>query len=315
MRKRTKRIGLMVAMVLSLMMGSAEWSQAIEVRSGSGNADGDFKVMFEPVKPVYKTGERIQFRVRGSKTFYLYLFSVDTRENRGYVLLPNALQQYHKYSAKKEYLVPEKNVEFYSEQPGTEKIIMLASTKKLDIRMEKYTKSGNFFTSEASEVEEEVKSLSIRSRKKKAQKVSTEISLVIIGEGERSRTAPPPQERAPRGISAFVSSDRTDYRAGDTMKISFGADKKGFVYLFSVEPDGRRTLLKKQAVSGREFYQVRAEAALPAGEHSLVVMYDEQGDLNKNSAKLPDFSGGTKEIRLIDDRPEAYAVYHLRIHQ
>ncbi len=60
-------------MLLSLMVGNVEWSEALEVRSG--NSDGDFQVMFEPLKPTYNVGERIQFRVKGNKTFYLYLFN------------------------------------------------------------------------------------------------------------------------------------------------------------------------------------------------------------------------------------------------
>ncbi|RLC22235.1 MAG: hypothetical protein DRI57_00315 [Deltaproteobacteria bacterium] len=316
MKQNAVKIGLMVAMLLSLMVGNAEWSEALEVRSG--NSYGDFQVMFEPLKPTYNVGEHIQFRIKGNKTFYLYLFSIDSRQNRGYVLLPNVLQQYHKYSANTEYLVPEKNVEFYSEQPGTERIIMLASTEKLDIKLEKYAKSGNLFASEAFQIEQEVKSLRVRSKKKETQKVTRELSLVILGDGRRSGRVPPPANTPPgerQRVSAFVSSDRTGYRAGDTMKISFGADKEGFVYLFSIEPDGRRTLLTKQAVTGHKFYQVAGRATLPGGEHSLIAVYNERNDLNADDIRLPNFGQKSKGIELLGDWPESYAVYHLNVTQ
>jgi len=311
MKQKAVRFGLAAAMVLSLVFGNVKWSGALELRSGQG----DFRVTFEPLKSAYNVGERIQFRIKGNKTFYLYLFNIDSGQNRGYVLLPNVLQQYHKYRANTEYLVPEKNVEFYSERAGTERIIMLASTEKLDMKLEKYTKSGNFFTSDAPQIEQEVKSLRIRPKKKEARKVTREISLVILGEGRRSGRVPPPAETPPpaerQRVSAFVSSDRTAYRAGEIMKISFGADKKGFVYLFSIEPDGRRTLLTKQAVSGQKFYQVAGRATLPGGKHSLVAVYDERGNLNPGAIPLP---GSGKGIELID-RPGSYAVYHLTVYE
>ena len=65
--------------------------KAIGVRTGGsgGNDDGNpLKVEFIPVKQVFKTGEAIRFKVKGSETFYLYLFSVDEKNNKGYMILP-----------------------------------------------------------------------------------------------------------------------------------------------------------------------------------------------------------------------------------
>ena len=95
MKKQTKRI-IMTAMLATGLIFISAWNAAAgigsRIRTG-GLSDGDFQVNFEPVKTVFKTGESIRFKVKGSKTFYLYLFSIDSLQNRGYVLLPNLKQQ------------------------------------------------------------------------------------------------------------------------------------------------------------------------------------------------------------------------------
>jgi hypothetical protein len=323
-------MAMMIASVIfgyALQIGADE--KAIGVRPAG---EGNFQVSFEPLKPVYAVGERIQFKVKANRTFYLYLFSIDPVQNRGYVILPNNLQAYNKYKADQEYLVPEKEVEFVSEQPGTEKITMLASTEKLNMKLEKYTKSGSFFSSEAGVMDEDIKALSIWGSDKKEQKIIKEISLIVVGQGQQApaQTQQPvsaptvqPAIQPPQGAvqpdntrpvaAAFVSSDKVRYRSGDIMKITFGADRTGFVYLFAVEPDGRRSLLTKQPVSGNQFYQVKGKASLPSGEHALIAVYDEQGNLDVNSINLPEPGQKTKAIELIRETPASYAVYHLNV--
>jgi hypothetical protein len=196
MIEKAIKISLMAATALLLMMANIAGAEtgyadtetslyaqaeekAVGFRSGD-DSDGDFQVRFEPLKDVYQTGERIRFKIKANKTCYLYLFSIDEAQNRGYVLLPNVKQQYNKYKADVEYNVPEKDVEFFSDQPGTERIVMVASTKKLDIKMEKYVKAGDLFRSEAKAMEQDVKELRIRSSgDKETQKVVQELTVVI----------------------------------------------------------------------------------------------------------------------------------------
>ncbi len=342
MKQKAVGIGLMAAMVLLLMMGcSVAGSEAVEtgdmdadtslyaqaeskaigVRSGDASSDRDFQVSFQPLKDVYQTGERIRFRIRGNKTFYLYLFSIDERQNRGYLLFPNVKQSDNMYQANADYEVPAKEVEFYSDLPGTEKIVMVASTAKLDVKMEKYAKSGNLFRSEAKTMEQDVKALRIRSGDKKEQKVVQELTLVITGEGRRSENMPPPPPPAETGdrdrnpVSTFISSDKTDYRVGDIIKMTFGADRQGYVHLYTVEPDGRRTFLTKQAVSGREFYQVKVKALQPSGQHTIVAIYGEEENLSRDKVDMITLGQKSKRLELIGDRPDSYAVYQLNVYE
>jgi len=315
MKKNGFQFILSAIAVVSMIFGMGTTSEAgIGFRSANTATDGNFQINFEPIKSVFKVGEPIRFKVKGNKTFYLYLFSIDSASNRGAVLLPNVRQQYVKYKGGKEYIVPEKNVEFFSDQPGKEKIIMLASTRKMDIKFKRYSKSGDFFTATATDVLEESKALHIRSKRQKGQQVTSELDLSIVKQnhGFGVVTAPISVPTQPP-VCAFVSSDRTQYNPGDTMTITYGADKSGYVHLYVVTPDGSCSLLKTQKVSGDKFYQEKARAALPGGGHQLIAVYDKNPTPPKNAPGdlLSDQKG--KNISLIGNQPESYAVYHLKV--
>lgn len=323
MKQRTVKIGMVILMVLSVLgWSSAAWA-GIGIRGGESGSQGDFQVSFEPVKPVFNVGENIKFRVKGNKTFYLYLFSVDADRNEGYVLLPNIKQQYNKYQADREYDVPEQYIEFYSDSPGTEKVIMLASTEKLEVDMNRLTEKGDFYTADAAGVEELAKSLRVRSREGEGQQVTREMALIVTGKGQDNDRRDvsggtdrrPPADADDPGISAFISTNKPEYRVGETMVITYGADKEGFVHLYSVEPDGKRVFLKTQPVSGNEFYQVKARAMEPAGAHQLMAIYDKDREQKQAPSQTDESGQQTKAIDLIDDQPESYAVYHLMVRQ
>jgi len=176
---------------------------------------------------------------------------------------------------------------------------------------------------EKSQHKNKAKALRVRSRESRAEQVTKEFSLIITGEGREEgrdrREGRDPLEgisgRSEPGVSTFLSTDRTEYRAGDTVVITYGADRKGFVHLYSVEPDGKRKYLATRPVSGDKFHQLKAEAMPPGGGHQLVAVYDEDEKPDASAAKALPTGEQTKDIRLIDDGPESYAVYHLRVYE
>ncbi|MBU2551052.1 MAG: DUF4384 domain-containing protein [Proteobacteria bacterium] len=282
---------------------------ALEVRE-TGRA---FQVDFAPAKDVFQVGERIEFKVRGSRDFHLYLFGIDAENDQGYVLLPNPLQNDTGYQAGREYTVPEARVEFYARNPGTEKIIMVASTRKLDVRTDGLTKLERFFAGRADEVEARAKSLRLDGLEPEKQTVFREIHLVVTGQDDRPEAAEtkPPSEEDP---TVFVSADRPAYRVGDPVRITFGADRQGFAYLILVEPDGGKVMLKKQEISGDRFYTVQGRASAPTGRQTLFAVFDPKGELDMDKLVLPAPSAEqVKGIILDDDRPRPFALYPLVI--
>lgn len=319
--KKSFQMMLMAAMVMLTLTASTITAFAgvktIGVRTGGSSRNGDgrpLNVEFTPVKQVFKTGEAIRFNVKGSETFYLYLFSVDERNNKGYMILPNKKQQYIKYKAGRTYTVPEKYIEFYSDSPGREKIIMLASTKKMDVRFDQYAKAGNILSANVDTVVQETKALGIRSRKAKAKHVTKELSLMITGDGQHSGVVPPSHNGSDRA-APFVSTNKSSYRVGDPIRITFGADKPGYVHLYINEPGGRQAFLATKRVSGRDFHQVNATASRPGGAHQIIAVYDDNATPNKSWIHTLGTKEISKDIHLAPDTPDAYAVYHFTIQE
>jgi hypothetical protein len=130
-KKASKLSQAAVLLILVLaIVGWAGSSTAIQVKPTEVSA---FQLSFAPVKPVYKVGESIQFKVSANKDFYLYLFSLDKNNNQGLVLLPNAHQDTSLLAADKEHLIPSGAFEMFSEKSGVENILVVGSTEKLNI--------------------------------------------------------------------------------------------------------------------------------------------------------------------------------------
>src|SRR6056297_1004208 len=60
-----------------------------EKELGVRQADSGLKVSFEPVKQSFQVDESVRFRLRGNRSFYLYLFSINKEKNRAALLIPN----------------------------------------------------------------------------------------------------------------------------------------------------------------------------------------------------------------------------------
>ena len=134
--------------------GSLEEVPANEKQIGVRSASGDFSVAIKTVKSNYKANEAIQFKVKGSETFYLYLFNYIKESKQAVSILPNKFQTVNniKYTANKWHTAPNSNLEFYSDRPGKERVIMIASKKYIDVKKllnKNKTKSlGNFYLME-----------------------------------------------------------------------------------------------------------------------------------------------------------------------
>lgn len=274
----------------------------------SARADDGFWVDFRPVKLSFKVGEKIRFKVRSNQTFYLYLFAFDDRSRQAYVLLPNKLQQYHKYRANREYIVPERKLEFFSEKPGYERVVMLASTKKLRLRGN-YKDAGSFLMGSIGAVEHEIKSLKIRSRKAKAAQVVKDLTVRIRG---RSSHIKPGRIETPRPrakTAAFVAADRAAYLHGSPMRITYGGNRSGRVRLYAVDPLGRVELLEERRLRARAYRTLDASATGPRGVHRLVAVHESVYNDHRNWSMAALSQTGSESW----SNNRAVAVYQLEI--
>lgn len=294
----------------SVMAQETAGDKAVEVRDASTG----LQVSIEPAKSSFRVGEPLQFRVQGNRRFHLYVYTIDPQTKRAVLVLPNARQKSAVYEPGKAQSVPGRNIEFVSDRPGTEKFVVLASAQPIDIKIEEFTKDGDFWTVDNEEWESQLEAKGIRirdpdpspapgagggregggnagggsgGRARNEGVVMRQLAVRIV---EESRSAAPPASDDVT-TAVFVSTARERYSTGDRVGIVYGADHEGWVRLYTVEPDGTRALLTTQKVDGRTLRRAIAKAESPAGRHALVAIYSPTEDFD--DARLP---GSGKEL-------------------
>ena len=283
-----------VACIVPLSVTAETGEKQIQVQ----NASKKLAVTMTAKKISFNVGEPIRFEVKGNKTFFLYLFSINEKDNQGVRILPNELDKMNKYPAKRVLTVPNAKIEFVADKPGTEHLVMIASTKYLDLKTDDYKKAGDFLISDAKTVQNQVKAIRVQAAPEKQQADKTEIvvkDITVEIQGEQTAHVKPTKQPI-----VFVATDRREYKEGETVRIVFGADKKGYVHLYLKQPKNKTVLLKKFEVNGENMYHQDAIAEAPLGEHELIVRYTEDG---KDS-----FEGNSKEKGIslvIDEEPAA----------
>ena len=164
-------------LAFTLIISETGLAQAIQMRPTPGSG-GDLKVEVKADKAMLQVGEPIRFSVIGNRGFYLYVFGIDEQRRQGYLLLPNRLERGNYYGPGTAHPVPGRAVEFFSDKPGVEKIIFVASTKKIDLNTGRYSKSGGFLIADADTVRTQIKSIRLRPVHQ-AQQASTEITVTV----------------------------------------------------------------------------------------------------------------------------------------
>ena len=146
--------------------------------SGVIDRRGDLRIDFRADKEFYRVNEPISFSIKGNRTFFLYLFSISA-EGEAVMLIPGPEQKGNKYKANIRHRVPNAGRDFFSDRPGSEQIILVASTRWLDPDTGQYNSKGGFYTASADVVAATVKGLRISSRKQQAGFVTREMSVRI----------------------------------------------------------------------------------------------------------------------------------------
>lgn len=104
--------------------------------SGASNHSTGLDVAFRTAENRYLVGETIRFEVKGNQPFFLYLFNIDPDTSRAVSILPNQRQGKDKlrYPGDNRWrAVPNPSIEFYSDRAGTERIVMVASERYLNV--------------------------------------------------------------------------------------------------------------------------------------------------------------------------------------
>jgi hypothetical protein len=239
-----------------------------------GSTRGELRVSFRSLKSRYKVNESVKFKVKSNKRVYLYLLNIDEKNNTAFLLLPNGKQRNNLYEKGEHYVVPRKNVKFYSPKAGTERVIAVASTRQIpafDLR--RFTRSGDFYKSTANHGLSITKNLQIgthgHSNHSKRNISLTDISFDVVSDYvEEENVFDDYDDRA----QPFISTHKTSFHRNDRARVTYGANKRGWVYLFSRDSGGRIDFVKNQKVQSGKTYAMTVGFE-DRGKQSVIAVY------------------------------------------
>jgi len=273
---------------------------------GSPTQQPPLQVDFSPLKSSFAVNESIKFKIEGNKKFFLFLFNIDYANDEAVMILPNKLQgaKRNMYLARQRLTVPNPNAEFYSDRPGSERIIMMATTKyPKEIVLSNYRRAGNFRVTEAQTIQQQLKRIQLREPQIRASKTEeifiTEFDLAIHGNNTSNipvqPVAQPPKDWSIRlnsldtnAISsiilpedkpaiAFVSTDKVNYQSGDTLTISFGANQNGWLTLYNKNSRGEYEYMAEHAVTANAMNYVTALTGRQGAQEILCIFSKTKG--------------------------------------
>ena len=319
---------LVLAAVVSSMPVQADVELGIEeigekaIRAETPDAE-PLRVKLEPVKASFKVDEPIRFNIRGNKPFFLYIYSVDKETDAVTLLLPTKKGQRHnKYPANRTLAVPNKGeIELLADEPGRERLLMVASTKYLPVKSKWYRKGADYYVGKTADFEKEFADKGIRVRgpdKTRDDKVLVKTVMVRIDGAQPGRGDSP--SAATNHVWLTTRGNQQDYAIGDPIEAVFGSGQDGWIHLYVMEPNGRYNRLKSYAVKENRTYTAKAMASDPAGKHALVAVYSEDdgpaqapSDSGVKALSLLDADASSKGVELVEDKPKPMAVYRFRI--
>ncbi len=345
--KTLMSIGLMAAS-LNTFAQQAEHEQLV-VRQVTQNLSVDMA----PTKASFLPNEAIKFNIKGNNDFFLYVFAVDEKNGNVTMMLPNKFQTGNKYNANQAHRVPNATeMELFSDRPGTEKIVMLASTKYLAWDTKGYAEAGRYMSTEQERFDTQLEALNVRPVQSNKVSNNSEMilremmikidgevpapannSLVIQLSNQQAQLAKPNKDNAqvivlsaqqpddkkeePKSETpvVFLSLDKSQYKAGNEAWVVYGADRPGHVHLILVDPKKKATEMAIQEVDGEQFYRLKAMTSKPKGKHKLIAAWTKDGKLDHKlipELRKTDFKE-LEAFRLVDKDDMAYTVTEFKI--
>lgn len=290
-------------------------SKALTMGGESHEPVEKFKFSAEALKKTYKINEPIRLKVNGDKDYYLYLYSMN-KDGSAVQLFPNKKQKNNRFAAGRTYVMPGGDSQPLTADKGntTERLMVVASLKKLDFNYETFDSSGDYYTGKGDFLKKQFKTKDIRwgdvvsdnasddasDNEKSASKrgsVTQPISLKISN--QRYTETNRDDDGAPTSGVVLLSADKKTYNVGDTMRVMYGASVDAVVTLAYEYEDGSRQVLQKTKVKAGELKNIKATAEAPGGKHTLLAWL---GSGTNKVSEADDFydedDANSKDIRM-----------------
>lgn len=266
-----------------------------------------FKFSAEPLKKTYKINEPIRLKLSGDKDYYLYLYSLDD-DGSAVQLFPNKKMKNNRFVAGRTYVMPGGDSQALKADTGntTERLMVVASLKKLDFNYESFGSAGDYYTGKGDFMKNQFKTKDIRwgdaasessESTSKSDSVTRTFNLKISN--QRYVESDRNDDAAMTGGSVLLSADKKTYNVGDAMRIMYGSPVDGVVTLAYEYEDGARQVLQKSKVKAGELKIVKAVAEAPGGKHTLLAwMGAGAGKVTEADDYYDEDDSSSKDIRV-----------------
>lgn len=229
------------------------------------------QVEIEALRERYRINEPIRFRVRGNRPFYIYLYDIDTERGTSLLIHPNEIDRNNYYVADQAFVIPSRAAEFYADEEGREQILMVASARELDVQYDTDGTQRPFYRTKAAAIEAMLATKGIQLDRDEFDQQAEGIFVRRI-EVTIANDAFPTMTEADYP-TALLSTSRSRYAAGQSFDVVFGADRDGWVHLYTIEPHGAYERIARTEVRAGELEALTLRAETPYGWHKLVAVY------------------------------------------
>jgi hypothetical protein len=266
-----------------------------------------FKFNAEPLKKTYKINEPIRLKLNGDKDYYLYLYSMN-EDGDAVQLFPNKKQKNNHFVAGRTYVMPGGDSQVLRADKGntTERLMVVASLKKLDFNYENFESSGDYYTGKGDFLKKQFMTKDIRwgdaaSETGESASIRDNVTRTLSLKISNQRYVETDRNDDVASVDGVVllSADKKIYNVGDSMRIMYGSSVDGVVTLAYEYEDGARQVLQKTKVKAGELKSIKAVAEAPGGKHTLLAW---MGSGANKVAEADDYYDeddvGSKDIRL-----------------
>jgi hypothetical protein len=233
--------------------------------------------------------EPIHFHVQGNHDFYLYVFTVDKKRGRTVLLLPNQYDQDNFFGAGITHAMPE-NADLRADRSGKERLLFIASKKKLNIDTSRFKRVGKFLEGDFDDMDRQVKAIRVRPKVERPfiRDIPVKIKRAYYRASEHT-TDPPTTNQGcfESRVFPFLSTDQTRYAEDDPVRITFGANRSGYVYLYYLEKNQNPRYLKECRVNEDQVYRISASAKQSQGSQGILAVYSKNAVSAREVLDLP----------------------------
>jgi hypothetical protein len=132
-----------IALAAALAAAPASQSATKQIQLRDETSAPGVTLTVRQTKSTYHVNEPIRLRAKVDKTAFVYVYTRDADSKYLTLLYPARAEDNNRLTPNKWTILPPRQ-EFYGDEPGNEKLVVIASAKAIDVSARYFTEAGKF---------------------------------------------------------------------------------------------------------------------------------------------------------------------------